>query len=205
MRPSRIPSARTRGFSLIELLVALVIFATMAAIAYAGLGSITRARAALDEREGLYEALGRTLALIERDLRAVAVRPTRNSDGAMLPALFGQSDALELSVFGPGRRLGADLGLVERIGYLRNEDGVQRLRWPVLDRTPSTQPDRRVLLPAVERLRWRYLASDGRWHDRWPLPGSPPESLPVAIECTFLHPSLGEIRRLIELPAGLQP
>lgn len=191
------------GFTLIELLVALVIFATMAAIAYAGLDSVTRAHAALDAREQNLAALGRAFILIERDLRAAAWRPVRDGEGLDLPALFGQAEFVELSVYGRGRSVGIDLGMIERVGYMRNEDGLHRLRWPVLDRVRTTMPDRRLLLADAEQLRWRYLAVDGRWHAQWPPPsGASPMAVPAAVEFTLTHPALGEIHRLIELPQG---
>lgn len=190
-----------RGFSLIELLVALVIFATMAAIAYAGLGAVTRTRTTLETRERELAALGRTLTFVERDLRASAWRPVRDGEGRDLPALLGQAEFLELSTHGRGHALGPDLGMVERVGYLRDADGLHRLRWPVLDRVRTTVPDRRLILPDVEHVRWRYLTADGRWHDQWPPPaGALATTMPVAVEFTLTHATLGEIRRLVELP-----
>lgn len=203
IRSSEIRVPKCRGFTLIELLVALVIFATMAAIAYAGLGSVTRAHAALDARERDLAALGRTLTLIERDLRAAAWRPVRDGEGLDLPALFGQAEFVELSAYGRGRSVGIDLGMIERVGYLRDEDGLHRQRWPVLDRVRTTTPDRRLLLADVEQLRWRYLALDGRWHAQWPpASGASPMAVPAAVEFILTHRALGEIHRLIELPQG---
>lgn len=206
--PSRgrgIGRRRTSGFSLIELLVALVIFSTMAAIAYAGLSAVTRSHAALDARERALSALGRTLTVIERDLRGIAPRPVRDGNGATLPAMGGQVDLLELSAYGRGRTAGGDLGLIERVAYQRDGEGLHRLRWRVLDRTASTVPDRRVLIPDVEALRLRFMDANRRWHPQWPVPGDGAvESMPVAVEITLVTTSLGEVRRLVELPFGLQ-
>jgi general secretion pathway protein J len=191
---------RDRGHSLIELLVALVVFATMAAIAYAGLSAVTRSRAALDERERQLADLGRSLAAIERDLRSVAWRPVRDADGRSVPMLLGQGEALELSSHGRGRAAGPDLGLVERVGWLRDADGIKRLRWPALDRARNSVPDLRLMLPAATALRWRFLDGQGRWLRQWPAPGDAGPALPRAIEVAIVHPVLGEVLRLVELP-----
>jgi general secretion pathway protein J len=197
---------RIDGFSLIELLVALMIFATMAAIAYAGLSAVTRTHAALDVRERELSSLGRTLALIERDLRGFAVRPVRDGNGASLPAIGGQVDLVELSAYGRGRVAGGDLGLIERIAYQRDGDGLHRLRWSVLDRTASTLPDRRLLLAGADIFRVRFLGADNRWHAQWPLPGATQAAAqPLAVEFTLATPAIGEVRRLVELPGGAQP
>lgn len=189
-----------RGFTLIELLVALVIFSTMAVIAYSGLSAVTRTYERLSEREALLADVGRSLALIERDLRSLAPRRVR-AGNLPLPPLLGQGQMLELSTFGRGRVLGPDLGLVERIGYLADGESLYRQQWPVLDRLPATQADQRQLLADVERVRWRYLDDNGRWQDRWPLPGAADdETWPRAVEVVLSHAVLGELRRLVELP-----
>lgn len=203
MRTAR--PAGTAGFSLIELLVALVIFATMAGIAYTGLSAVTRTHAALDLRERDLDGVGRALAMVERDLRAVARRPVRGSDGQRLPALLGQANRIELSSYGRGRAAGADLGLVERIGYGRDGDGLHRERWPVLDRSQRSQPDRRLLIAQALPPRWRYLDAGNRWQSQWPPPNDAgTQALPRAVEVVIAHPRLGEVRRLVELPPALE-
>jgi general secretion pathway protein J len=149
---------RARGHSLIELLVALVIFATMAAIAYAGLSAVSRSRAALDERERQLGELGRSLAAIDRDLRSVARRPVLDGEG------------------------------------------VKRLRWPTLDRAEGSRPDVRLLLADASALRWRFLDGQGRWLRQWPPPGDDGRTLPRAVEFVVVHPVLGEVLRVVELP-----
>lgn len=199
-------SSRVHGFTLIELLVALVIFATMAAIAYSGLSAVTRSHAALDQRERELAEFGRGLGMIERDLRSFANRPIRDRDGNPLPPLLADGGLLELSSYGRGRIVGADLGLIERSGYGLGEGGVFRLRWPVLDRAQGTVPERRTVIADVSSVRWRFLAGDGRWHDRWPVPHAPnPDMPPRGVELTLVHDTLGEIRKLIELPGLTQP
>lgn len=196
---------RVRGFSLIELLVALMIFSTMAAIAYAGLAAVTRSYTALDARERELAALGRALTLLERDLRGIAARPIRDGNGVMLPALGGQADQLELSAYGRGQMAGGDLGLIERVGYRRDGAGLHRLRWRVLDRAPATLPDQRLLLADTQAFRLRFLGADNRWHTQWPLPGAALDgAMPLAVEFTVVMPTIGDVRRLVELPPGLQ-
>jgi general secretion pathway protein J len=191
---------RARGHSLIELLVALVIFATMAAIAYAGLSAVTRSRATLDERERQLAELGRSLAAIERDLRSVARRSVRAADGRSLPMLMSEGEALELSSHGRGRAAGADLGLIERVGWLRDGEGVKRLRWPTLDRAEGSRPDLRPMLADATALRWRFLDAQGRWLRQWPPQGDAGQALPRAVEFALVHPALGEVLRVVELP-----
>ena len=200
-----IASPRTRiaqrGFTLIELLVALVVFATMAVIAYSGLSAVTRTWEVLDGRERELAAVGRAMTMIERDLRSVARRPVRDGDGRALPALMAQLDTLELSSHGRGRSLGPDLGLIERVGYVRDGNGLHRLRWTVLDRAQTSSPERRMIVEDITQLRLRFLDAEGRWHPQWPRQNDQtPEALPRAVEFALTHERLGELLRLVELP-----
>jgi general secretion pathway protein J len=68
-----------RGFSLIELLIALAVFATMAALAYGGLDSVARTRAELGRQQDAFRDLMRGVGLIERDLRQAISRPVRGN------------------------------------------------------------------------------------------------------------------------------
>lgn len=198
-------SARGAGFTLVELLVALVIFSTMAVIAYSGLSAVTTTHERLSEREATLADIGRALSLIERDLRSLAPRRVWAAN-APLPPLSAQGPMLEVSTFGRGRVLGPDLGLVERIGYLSDGDALYRQRWPAPDRLPATRPDQQRLLAEVEQLRWRFLDLQGRWQDRWPVPGAADaDAWPRAVEFVLVHARLGELRRLVELPEAPQP
>ena len=105
-RPLATRGHRAGGFTLIELLVALVIFATMAGIAYTGLDAVSRSHAVLSAHEDELAALGRGLAVLERDLRSLAPRPIRDSQGQPLPALLAQARYLELSSWPRPRRRG---------------------------------------------------------------------------------------------------
>lgn len=204
-RPPVPHGCQAGGFTLIELLVALVIFATMAGIAYTGLDAVSRSHAVLSAHEDELAALGRGLAVLERDLRSLAPRPIRDSQGQPLPALLAQAQYLELSSFGPGRAAGADLGLIGRHAYARDSSGLWRLRWPVLDRAQGTVPDRRLLIPGIEAAHWRFLDDAGQWHDVWPPPVTADSwQAPRAVEIQLRHSRLGGLRRLVEL-AGARP
>lgn len=201
-RARRARSGPAHGFTLVELLVALAVFAAMAAIAQAALTAVVQARAALDLRGAAVDATARALAMIERDLRAVMARPVRADLGARLPALLAGEGGLELSTLGRGGAGDASTARLERIAYRLGEGRLERLRWPAPDRADGTRPERAPLLDGVVALRWRFLAFDGRWHPRWPPAGAgqPLSALPRAAELILEHERLGRLQRLVELP-----
>jgi general secretion pathway protein J len=111
---------RAKAFSLLELLVALAVFAALAAAAYGGLAEIARARGAIAERQDRLAAIVRAVSTFERDLRQAVSRPVRGgARGAIVPALAGAADRIELTRLGfanprAGQRAGHRAGASER-------------------------------------------------------------------------------------------
>lgn len=195
-------TTRRRGFALLELLVALAIFAVIAAIAYRGIASVTQARAAIDEKSTRLKALQLAVAVLERDLRHVAARPIRGRYGETLPALGGRRNGLELTAFGFGSAFNESRSVLDRIAYAYADGELERLSFPALDRAPQTIATHRPLLDAVAGLRLRYLDPTDRWLDEWPPAdrSGDPTRLPRAVEFTLDLEDYGEVRRVVELP-----
>jgi general secretion pathway protein J len=202
---------RARGFSLIELVVALAVFAALAAAAYGGLAGVARTRGVLVERQQRLAGIMRAVSSFERDLRQAVSRPVRgNGRGETVPALAGAADRIELTRLGFANPRAEPRSNLERVGYGMDSHALQRARYAVLDRAPNSQPGVSVLVENVDALRLRYFGSDGVWRDNWPPkelpPGAPDgvaisELLPRAVEFRIDTADLGELRRVVELPS----
>ncbi|HET6604044.1 MAG TPA: type II secretion system minor pseudopilin GspJ [Xanthomonadaceae bacterium] len=192
-----------RGYSLVELLVALALFAVIAVLVYGGLDQLAGAGTQLQQASGRLSALQRAVDRIGDDLRQAVERPVRGGHGGSLPALVGGSDVIELTRGGHGNSLALPRAELERVGWRLAGDRLQRLRFHVLDRLPATDPREDVLLEQVERFELRYLDVRGGVHARWPVPESN-QLLPRAVEVRMTVVDFGEIRRVFELPEGAQ-
>jgi hypothetical protein len=82
---------------LIELLVALAVFASMAALAYGGLNAVVRTRVELSQQQEVFNALMRSVASLERDLRQAAGRSVRGNYGEPQLAFAGTPNSVELT------------------------------------------------------------------------------------------------------------
>lgn len=196
---------KARGFTLVEMLVALTIFALMSVLAYRGLDAVLETRAHLADDNRRWRDIALTLAQLEQDLGMAVNRPVRDAGGIELPALVGDSqpvgtEAVQLGV----SRMGAawQPGVpadVQRRGYRLKGGTLEQLAWPVLDRAPHTVPEVHALLDGVRRFELRYLDRSGNWQPRWPLAGVA-MPLPAAVEVVIELDRGGSVTRVFALP-----
>lgn len=198
---------RQRAFTLIEVLVAMAVFAVLAAFAYGTLSQTLLSAEILSERMDRLQALQRTMRLLTDDLQQLAPRPVRDELGDNLrPALdtgFQSGFAIELTHSGWSNPVVLPRATQQRAAYRIEDNELIRYHWYALDRTFSNEPVSVALLDGVEGLQFRFLVDDNEYSDQWP-PLNRPGALgarqrPRAVEVTLLLEDEGEIRRLVEV------
>ncbi len=194
-----------RGFTLVEVMVAVALFALAAALALGGMNAISRARGQLKVEADRLAALQLAIGMAERDVRSAALREVREGYGQVAPALLGTRAGLELSRYAPSGLQREGRADIERIAYRLQEGQWLRVRQPVLDRLPASAAQIDPLLDGVESVEWRYLGRAGAAPlDVWPPPRAA-DALPRAVELRLTLRDQGEIRRVFELPSGGAP
>lgn len=196
---------RARGFTLLELLVALAIFAVLATTTYSGLVGVLAQRAAVEQQAARLQDLQRGYRLLARELSQFTARGLRDEFGELQPALQlgGQRPGLAFTHAGWFNPLDRPRGILQRVRYQLDQDRLLRLSWPVLDRAQDSEPLEQELLDQVRGLQVRLLDEAGEWHEQWPpeglLPGQPPPATPRAAEVILELDDLGEVRWLFRL------
>ncbi len=200
-------ATRWRGFTLIEVLVAVFIFALLMLAGYGSINALLRTRDGLADQNGRLRDLQFAVGLLERDLRSALARPVREGYGAREPALVGSREAIVFTRAGVANPLAQERARIERVGYRWRDQTLSRFSFAVLDRTPATLPLSRELLADVRRLGFRYF--DGQqWRDQWPPPNAQPRplhALPRAVEIMLDATDVGVITRLVDLPEVDEP
>ena len=190
-----------RGFTLLELLTALAIFALLSTMGYTGLQTVLQAQAQHRQQAEAFAELTRALTLLQQDLEQAINRPVRDRQGDPVAALVGGQDAagLELTRSGWLNPQRSPVPALQRVGWRLADGRLLRLSWPVLDRAPDTGLVDVPMLEHVEQLGLRFLDREGAWHPSWPA-GNNALPLPVAVEVTAQVEPWGTVRRLFRVP-----
>lgn len=173
------PARNTRGITLIELVVAMAVFALISVLGLQALSGSLRTREALTQRAEASAELARTLALLRQDLDAalpMSFYPPGAARGASAILETGSRFALSRSgVTGPDGR--ARLG---RVDWTLEDGRLSRQSWATL--TPLNPGQQSPAMPVMEGV----LALDWRsyWRPNGWTPGLRPPRQPSGIQST---------------------
>lgn len=177
------PLELKRGFTLLEILIALAIFAILAMLSLSALTSVIDSRRSSDANAERLSERQMALAIFERDLSQLAPRATREASGELAAPFQGNVGQLSFTRGGFLNPLQettqSDLTRVSYVGG----SGLQRQIWPVLDAAPGTQGQTRALLTA-ESVQFTYFDAQRGAHPSWP-----PEETTETEETPALFPT----------------
>ncbi len=170
------PAPSEAGFTLIELMISLALFALIAVAGVALVDSVLGVQGRTEVRLDRLSAIQRAMLVVSGDLEQVARGDVAGGGAALsftrhAPGLGGPPVAIRYTLVG---------------GVLTRSAG------------GGTQ----AVLPGVGAVRWRFF--DGAWIDRWPPAADAATRWPRAVELEVTlagQGPQGSLRRMIVLPA----
>ena len=206
------------GLTLLELLVAMTIFALIATAGYSALRQGIQTQERLQTQQRFWRGLESAFILIGRDLEQARMRAPRVRGGQAALAFRGpgslqatrEGDLFRLTRGGHTSFRKGPVSPYLRVAYRLRDGALVRATWPRLDTPAATEAREAVLLEDVTEAEVRYLLPSGqRWVDRWPpAPGaagvpddedSAGDRLPGAVELTLDFEEHGRFKRLFHV------
>lgn len=201
-------AGRDNGFTLLELLVAVGVFAVLAAIAYGALQTVLATRAHADEQMQHLAQLQTAFTIMERDFEQAVVRSIRDEFGNPRAAMLGgvgNEEIVEFTRMGWRNPTSLPRSYMQRVAYGLKDHTLVREYWRELDRTQQTEPLESDLLSDVDSVEARFLDNEGQWQDQWPPLSASNQpaantGLPHAVEITVDTRYWGKLTRLFRMP-----
>lgn len=197
-----------RGFTLLEMVVAIAIFGVIAAISYSALNNFLDARAHIKQRTERLQALQNTFVLLQQDLRFAVARPVRDNFGDAEPAFAGTTgdalvggERLRLTTLRPAP-VDMDTQQAARVAWRLDDKELSRVTWPVLDRDLDTSEDRRRMLSGVEEISFRFFSYQGGGSLTASSEWISDTALPAGVEVTVLLDDGPAYQRILQVGGG---
>ncbi|GAB4531379.1 MAG: type II secretion system minor pseudopilin GspJ [Amphiplicatus sp.] len=201
------------GFTLVELLVALFIFALIAGAGVVALRLGVEAREQLDAADRRLREIEIARLIVKEDLAQAVARPVRDAFGerAGPPFLGGVETRIRPPVEGETLLLAfirggwanpeaaAPRSSLQHVEYVLKGDALVRRVRPYLDAARGQPTFERVLVPGVMNVEIAFLVGEAggalQWAEGWPAPGGS-AGPPRAVSLSFSTGRFTDLRQL---------
>tara|TARA_R110001583_G_scaffold7720_9_gene37968 strand:- start:59696 stop:60301 length:606 start_codon:yes stop_codon:yes gene_type:complete len=188
-----------QGFTLLEVLIAISIFALMSMASYQILQGVIRSGEISKRHNEQLLKIQRAMLIIEQDFSQIIARASRdeNSDSETLRVLTvgkslyeSEDEGIEFTRLGWANPLNLlPRSNLLRVRYRLFEGQLQRLYFLYPDIVSGQKPEIQTLLDDVESLSFRF------WSNGWKTTWTDINSLPTGIEISFTSKQFSEINR----------
>ncbi|TQF73185.1 type II secretion system minor pseudopilin GspJ [Pseudoalteromonas luteoviolacea] len=192
------------GFTLIEVMVALVILAFIVTASHQILDTSIKAKEASDETIAQLEGLQTTFLLMDQDFNQMTKREVRNEAGDFSPtyiihgrySLESQYDGIAFIRDGWTNPVSLlPRSELQAVGYRVKDDNLERIYRIYVDELDGSEPRAQVLLENVEELKVEFLDDKHKWQDNWQI-----KALPLAVAVTIQQQDSEPLRRIFLTP-----
>ncbi|MGO2075249.1 MAG: type II secretion system minor pseudopilin GspJ [Pseudoalteromonas sp.] len=195
---------KQRGFTLLEVMVALGILAFVVLATHQILDSTTKAKAASDEKIAELNGLQTAFRLMDQDFSQMTKREVRNESGDVQDRyirtgryiLDSQYDGIAFVRDGWVNPINLlPRSELQAVGYRIMDDNLERVYRVYVDQLDNMEPRVQVILKDIEDLKFEFLDGQNEWQEQWEVKG-----LPKAVSVTLQQVDAEPITRLFLVP-----
>jgi general secretion pathway protein J len=197
------------GFTLVELMISMSIFALLSIMAYGGLDSVIQNKQRTEASMLRLSQLQLSMTKLHRDFEQISTRVATDELGGKLLNLSAvQGNDLLIQLTRNGWRNPAKLNRshLQRVAYKLEEDQLIRMSWIYVDRAQDDQLIETVLIDNLQDVQLRFMDARQVWHDSWPPISlnttNTTSRLPQGIEIKLQMNDWGDITRVFRVPPG---
>jgi len=193
------------GFTLIEVIIAIAIFAIVATLSYTGLQSVINSKSKTEASLDRLKQLQLSILTMSTDMQQLADRNGKDALGGKLRKLTTHNDDTIVSFTRGGWRNPAHRArsTLQRVAYYIEENSLYRRYWYHVDRADEEQYVDRELINNIDELSLRFLSAKNEWSEDWPtdqaLADGINTSLPRAVEINLKMSDWGLVTRLVKV------
>ena len=208
-------SQQQKGFTLLEILIAMAIASVIGVAAFTLLDRATLAKTSIENTGNRYNSIERAWLFISDDMQQLAPRKFRDEFGDKQENLSSDdglgSPHLNLTRMGRRNPAGLKRSNLERLTYFVKDKILRRVSFSFPDGMILDQGLNRPLLENVESIKFDFYDGEN-WNDYWPVSITEGNSLegvnsnlstikvlPVAVRVTLELSDLGIVNRLFVL------
>lgn len=192
-----------QGFSLIEILIALSIFALIASITSISLHLAFETRSKINAKLSHLERLQLALTHIARDIPQIATRSIYAGDMRYYKAIIASPDYLEFTRDGLSNPEQKETrSTLKRVAYLCRDSALWRRSWQSLDEPNRKKHIDKKLLGHLKDCHFAYLDKNNQLLSNWEALNARSEQLPKAIQLNLDFKKEGKINMLYVVPEG---
>ncbi len=202
---SHIPSGtfkKAQGFTLLELMVAIMIFAIISVLSYQALSSLVTTKQVVTAAQDKWGGIARAVNQISTGWSHAIPLAVRDGNGILVPAVLGLNklnsnfDAqVEFTTSGYIGDPVYGASPPKREGFRFLNGKLYMVTWPYMNRVPGNQPQVDLLLDNVKSFTVNFLYPDKQWRDTWPLDNASFTTMPPGFRINIILNSGEEIMR----------
>lgn len=197
-----------RGFTLLELLVALAVFAILATITSTAMYQAFSTRARVTLQADRLSEVQLAMAIIRRDTQQMVMRSVLGNDVHLFPPFIGRANYIEFTRGGNNSSIEDEVySRLIRVAYLCKADRLIRRSWSVLDGPNRAQRQDNVLLAGIDKCKFAFLTHTQQVLTEWQQyalqSDQRQETLPPALQFNLQLNDWGTMSLLFIVPGAL--